>query len=293
MNKIKALNFLAIYLFFLLYYLMQLEDHVGDICRKSRIQSGVSLKDAAYEAGLSEEDMEQWEDQGEIQASVKLEALAAFLGLNPEKLLLIAGGWVPRQVDLNQWSKLSVITTAQSFDVNSYLIWDPETRNAAIFDTGWFADDIFSLVKKEQLMVQYLFITHMHGDHVAALGEIRKRWSQVHVLSNNDGAPAKNRIKANQLVEIGRLKVEPRFTPGHAEDGVTYVVEGWGQGVPPVAIAGDAIFAGSMGKDFSTANIAHLKVREEILTLPEDSLICPGHGPLTTVSEELEYNPFF
>ena len=87
--------------------------------------------------------------------------------------------------------------------------------------------------------------------------------------------------------------MEPRFTPGHAEDGVTYVVEGWGQGVPPVAIAGDAIFAGSMGKDFSKANIARLKVREEILTLPEDSLICPGHGPLTTVSEELKHNPFF
>ena len=251
------------------------------------------MKDAAYKTGLSEEDMVRWEDQGEIQASVNLEALAVFLGLNPEKLLLIAEGWVPRQVDLDHWNKLSVITTAQSFDVNSYLIWDPETKDAAIFDTGWFADDIFSLVEKEQLMVQYLFITHMHGDHVAAVGEIRKRWSQVHVFSNNDGAPAKNRIKANQLIEIGRLRVESRFTPGHAEDGVTYVVEGWGQGAPPVAIAGDAIFAGSMGKDISTANIAPLKVREEILTLPKDSLICPGHGPLTTVSEELNHNPFF
>ena len=272
---------------------MQLEDHIGDICRKSRIQSGVNLKDAACEAGLSEEDMQRWEDQGEIQDSVNLEALALFLGLNPKKLLSIAGGWVPREVNLNQWRKLSVITTAQGFDVNSYLVWDPETRDAAIFDTGWFADDIFVLVETEQLIVQYLFITHMHGDHVASLSEIRKRWPQIQVLSNNNGAPAKNRIKPNRLIDIGRLKVEPRLTPGHAEDGVTYVVEGWGQDIPPVAIAGDAIFAGSMGKDFSTPDIARLKVREEILTLPEDALICPGHGPLTTVSEALKHNPFF
>tara|TARA_B100001123_G_scaffold61799_1_gene67542 strand:- start:1834 stop:2652 length:819 start_codon:yes stop_codon:yes gene_type:complete len=272
---------------------MQLEDHIGDICRKSRIQSGVNIQDAAYASGLSEENLQRWEDQGEIETPVNVQALAVLLGLDPEKSMSIAEGWVPRDVNLNQWSKLNVLTTVQGFEVNSYVIWDPDTRETAIFDTGWFADDIFSLVETERLNIQYLFITHMHGDHVAALSEIRKRFPQIQVLSNNDGAPPKNRIKTDRSIDLGRLKVGARLTPGHAEDGVTFVVEGWGQDIPPVAIPGDAIFAGSMGKDFFTPDIARLKVREEILTLPANTLICPGHGPLTTVSEELEHNPFF
>ena len=133
----------------------------------------------------------------------------------------------------------------------------------------------------------------MHGDHVAAMGEMRKRWPQIQVYSNNDGAPAKSRIKIDQPVSLGRLTVSCRLTPGHAQDGVTYVVEGWGEAIPSVAIVGDAIFAGSMGKDFSTPELAQRKVREEILALPANTLICPGHGPLTTVSEELVHNPFF
>ena len=71
------------------------------------------------------------------------------------------------------------------------------------------------------------------------------------------------------------------------------MVGGWSGDAPAVAVVGDAIFAGSMGKDFNTPELAREKVREEILSLPSETLICPGHGPLTTVGEELENNPFF
>ena len=84
-----------------------------------------------------------------------------------------------------------------------------------------------------------------------------------------------------------------RLTPGHAGDGVTYVIENWQGDAPAVAVVGDAIFAGSMGKDFRTPELAQAKVREEILSLPEETLICPGHGPLTTVGEQRLHNPFF
>jgi glyoxylase-like metal-dependent hydrolase (beta-lactamase superfamily II) len=74
---------------------------------------------------------------------------------------------------------------------------------------------------------------------------------------------------------------------------VTYVIEGWPDNAPAVAVVGDAIFAGSMGKDFSTPELAQAKVRDEILSLPGGTLICPGHGPLTTAAEEQSNNPFF
>ena len=115
--------------------------------------------DAACEAGLSEEDLKRWEDCGEIETPVNLKALTVLLGLDSGKSMAIAEGWGPREVNLNQWSKLNVLTTAQGFEVNSYVVWDPDTREAAMFDTGWFADDIFSLVEAERLNIQYLFIT--------------------------------------------------------------------------------------------------------------------------------------
>ena len=141
--------------------------------------------------------------------------------------------------------------------------------------------------------MRHLFITHMHGDHVAAMGQIRKRWPEIQIYSNNEGAPKKTRVQTGKTVGVGCMGVTVRLTPGHAIDGVTYVVDGWRGGVPAVAVVGDAIFSGSMGKDFSTPELARSKVREEILTLPGETLICPGHGPLTTVSEELAHNPFF
>jgi len=107
------------------------------------------------------------------------------------------------------------------------------------------------------------------------------------------GAPEKSRLTEGETIKVGTFNITPRLTPGHAADGVTYVVEGWANAAPAVAIVGDAIFAGSMGKDFETPALAQEKVRSEILELPEDTLICPGHGPLTTVEKERAHNPFF
>jgi glyoxylase-like metal-dependent hydrolase (beta-lactamase superfamily II) len=74
---------------------------------------------------------------------------------------------------------------------------------------------------------------------------------------------------------------------------VTYLVGNWSEDAAHVAIVGDAIFAGSMGNGNDAWELARQKVREQILTLPTDALICSGHGPVTTVGEEQAHNPFF
>jgi glyoxylase-like metal-dependent hydrolase (beta-lactamase superfamily II) len=219
--------------------------------------------------------------------------LAERLGLDAAKAQRVKEGWEPAVVDLSRWRELRVVTTAEGFEVNSFVAWDAASREAAIFDTGWFADDLFRIADENELDVRHLFITHMHGDHVAAIGDVRKRWPEIELHSNNSGAPERSRVTPGEAVAVGGLSVTARLTPGHAEDGVTYVIEGWPGNASAVVIVGDAIFAGSMGKDFSTPELAQQKVRDEILTLPSDTLICPGHGPLTTVGEEQSSNPFF
>ena len=272
---------------------MPLEDHIGDICRKARLQTKTDLAQCAEVAGLAVEELQAWETEGLIDREVNVVALAELVGLDAGKAVKVADGWGPAEVDLSRWADLRLITTAEGFEVNSFVAWDPVTRQATVFDTGWYADDIFALVELEDLKVEHLMITHMHGDHVAAMGDVRKRWPDIRLHTNNEGAPEKSRVQEGGVIEVGTLKITPRLTPGHAADGVTYVVESWANAAPAVAVVGDAVFAGSMGKDFETPALAQEKVRTEILALPEDTLICPGHGPLTTVGEERAHNPFF
>jgi hydroxyacylglutathione hydrolase len=71
------------------------------------------------------------------------------------------------------------------------------------------------------------------------------------------------------------------------------VVEGWPGDAPPAAMVGDTIFAGSMARGFVSPSMLRQEVRAQILSLPPQTLLCPGHGPVTTVAEELDHNPFF
>lgn len=244
-------------------------------------------------AGLSEGRLQEWETEGDLEGSVEVGALAERLGLDVAKAQAVARGWEPKPVDMSRWRELRMVTTAEGFAVNSFMAWDQDSRATAIFDTGWFADDLFAIADENDLSVEHLFITHMHGDHVAAMGAVRQRWPEIQLHSDNSSAPERSRVQPGIAVEVGSLSVNARLTPGHAADGVTYVIEGWADQMPSVAVVGDAIFAGSMGKDFQTPEIAQAKVREEILSLPAATVICPGHGPLTTVGEEQAHNPFF
>ena len=89
---------------------------------------------------------------------------------------------------------------------------------------------------------------------------------------------------------MGALEIETRLTPGHSVGGITYVVSGLGR---PVAVVGDAIFAGSMGGGGISYSDALSNNRKRIFTLADDTILCPGHGPLTTVGEEKRHNPFY
>jgi glyoxylase-like metal-dependent hydrolase (beta-lactamase superfamily II) len=99
--------------------------------------------------------------------------------------------------------------------------------------------------------------------------------------------------RRNDCIHLGSLRITNRFTPGHADDGVTYLVGNWPEDAPHVAIVGDALFAGSAGSAEGDWTVARAVIREQILALPVGTLLCPGHGPLTTVAEEQANNPFF
>jgi glyoxylase-like metal-dependent hydrolase (beta-lactamase superfamily II) len=274
---------------------MQLEDHLGDIIRKSRSMSGVTAAAAAAAAGLSEAELATLEETGASAGRpVDYAALGKLTGLHPQKLAGLAGGWLPAAPDLSIWRELRVFASSgDGLTVNCYLVWDEATRDAALFDTGLDAQPILDCLAENQLALRHVFITHSHWDHVEALPKIRAAWPKARLHSSSASAPVEQRNKPGEIVSLGGLRVTYRATPGHAEDGVTYLIGNWPDDAPHAAIVGDAIFAGSMGRGNPSYDLARQKVREQILTLPPETLLCPGHGPFTTVAEEKEHNPFF
>jgi glyoxylase-like metal-dependent hydrolase (beta-lactamase superfamily II) len=273
---------------------MHLEDHIGDIIKKGRLMSGVSPAAAASAAGVTADDFANLERSGKTPAPINWPALAAALGLNPQKLEGIARGWLPAPEDLGRWHEIRVITTAEDdLSVNCFLVWDEVNLEAALFDTGLDAQPVLDCLKENQLQLRHVFITHSHYDHVQALAPLRAAWPKARIHSGSKSAPVDQRNKPSEIIHLGGLRVTYRETPGHAEDGVTYVIGNWQEDAPHIAVVGDTLFAGSMGNGNGQWELARQKVREQILSLPPDTVLCPGHGPLTTVAEEKEHNPFF
>ncbi len=273
---------------------MNLEDHVGDVIRKSRLMRGVSATTVANAAGWTEAELAAVEDVGKIARRPNFPALAEIVGLSIPKLEGMANGWLPAEKDLTAWRELRWLSTSgEGMTVHAYLVWDEVTREAALFDTGWDAAPAFKVIEENQLQLKHLFITHTHHDHIAALTTVREKFPKILTHTDAQSAPPQHKNRRNDCIHLGSLRITNRDTPGHAEDGVTYLVGNWPDDAPHVAIVGDAIFASSMGGAPQHGNLAKQKVRDQILSLPPDTLICPGHGPLTTVGEEKEHNPFF
>lgn len=273
---------------------MRLEDSVGDILGKARASAHVTVEAAAAAAGLSVEAYSAVETSGTPAPGLRFGPLGTALGLDGARLERIAKGWLPAVADLSVCRELRVITTAgPDYTVNCYLVWDEVTLEAALFDTGFDAAPVLALIDANGLQLKHVFLTHSHDDHIAALPGIRARFPKARIHSGSKNAPVEHRIRANDFIMLGSLRITNRETPGHAEDGVTYIVGTWPEDGPHVAMVGDAVFAGSMGRAGDQLELARSKVREQVFSLPPATLICPGHGPVTTVEQEKANNPWF
>lgn len=265
-----------------------LEDKVSDIIGKA--QRGLRISDSQFaeRSGISAEKIRKLRD-GDFDDDT-VERTAPVLKLDAAALRKLAvGKWNPESIDeiegLAQFN-----TNYHDMTVNAYLVWDPTNREAVAFDTGADCSGMLRRTEKEKLRVRLILLTHAHPDHVADLRRLRKATGAPVYISEREAEEGAEAIEEGKRFRSGALEIEARLTSGHSPGGMTYVVTGLSR---PVAVVGDSLFAGSMGGGNVSYEDALRNNREKILTLPDETIICPGHGPLTTVGKEKRDNPFF
>ncbi len=221
-----------------------------------------------------------------------LKRLAPNLGLRAEPLLEIAQGKYQPKVQAPKEGFLMQTTPFGDMEVNAYFLWDPKTKRGLIFDTGGNAKALINRAKKEQITVEAIFLTHSHGDHIFDLPALQRATKAPTWIGEGEEIPEAKPFSAGHAFDLAGFHVETRLTRGHSPYGITYVVYGHPCG-HDIAIVGDALFAGSMGGGRVDYADALKTSRERILSLADETLLCPGHGPLTTVALEKKHNPFF
>ena len=265
------------------------EDQFNDVLAKA--QRGLMLSDSrlAAQSGLTADEI-VGARAGDADFGLLLK-LAPNLNLHGPSLLTMAqNAWRPLEVKLPGLAQFN--TPWNDMTVNAYLVWDEQTKNAVAFDTGADATPMIEFIEKNGLNLSLIFITHTHPDHIMDLTKLSANGAVDTFVNESESCEGAKtfRIEDTECWESGGLRIEPRSTWGHTKGGVTYVVSGLER---PVAMVGDALFASSMGGGMVSYANALATNRKEILTLPNDTVICPGHGPLTTVGEEKARNPFY
>jgi glyoxylase-like metal-dependent hydrolase (beta-lactamase superfamily II) len=205
------------------------------------------------------------------------------------------------------------IIQVSGFASNSIISGCEKTKECMIVDPGGEPDKIISFIEKNGLIVKIIYITHAHIDHIGGLKEIKDSYRDASItmhaaddemlkaakiqgrffgISINSQPPADRYVEDGDEVIFGRYKMTVIHTPGHSPGGTCLFYSG----EKPILISGDTLFCRGVGRtdlwggDWGTL-ISSIKNR--IFTLPGQTIVLPGHGPQTTVEDEIKGNPFF
>ena len=192
--------------------------------------------------------------------------------------------------------------------VNTYLAYD-DTKKGFIVDPGGYSMALAETVKKEEIEIEYIILTHGHADHIGGVAEFQKEYPQAKVVAyvgERDMLqdPAMNSsyeinrkaitveadiyVKDRDTLTIGDTELTFVHTPGHTLGGMCILTPGY-------AFSGDTIFRASIGRtDFYGGSFEQIakSIKERLYILPDNTLVLPGHMGETTIGYEKENNPF-
>ena len=191
---------------------------------------------------------------------------------------------------------------------NCYIIYDDKVKQGAIIDPGDDADKILKRVKELDISIKYILATHGHFDHVGGVASLRREL-KVEFLAHKgdfffleDGENSARRwgidieqppkpdrfIKDGDKIKVGSFELEVIHTPGHSPGGVSFLFD-------RMLFGGDTLFQGSIGRtDFRQGSFEEISesIKTRLYSLPDDTIVYTGHGPVTTIGDEKRFNAF-
>jgi glyoxylase-like metal-dependent hydrolase (beta-lactamase superfamily II) len=201
-----------------------------------------------------------------------------------------------------------LVHPAGPYEVNVILVWCDRTKKAALFDPAGDSERIIAEIERNGLDLLYLINTHGHLDHIFENHLIKSRFGVPLLIHPLDRSmltdPSKNlslyagepvvspdadgTLEDGDIVQVGDESLRALHVPGHTPGSLVFYQQG-------LLISGDTLFAGGVGRtDFpgSSEQVLYKQIRSKIYSLPEDTVVYPGHGTSTTIGEERRYNPF-
>lgn len=278
---------------------MKLEDDFCDIVKKARMGQGRSVEAIAQASGLRAEDLSVLERGSRIPRDLETRAIADTLGLRADALSAIAAGeWAPSAPSSHVTTYVeTVLGDIGGYEVKGYVVHD--SGEAIVIDTAYNPTAMIQTLTQKHLRLKAICLTHGHSDHADGLKQLLDYCRVSVYLGEADEAllswsPPRELLlspRDGETITVGSLTIRFMATPGHTPGGMCYRIE---KNTGPICFVGDTLFAGSIGRSNpSTLYQTHLQsVREHVLRLSVETTLLPGHGPATTVQEEVTHNPF-
>jgi glyoxylase-like metal-dependent hydrolase (beta-lactamase superfamily II) len=272
-----------------------LEDELGDVLDKALSRAGLSPDQAAARSGVEVSrlrDALDWRSELDCR---ELGSLAALLGLNEVGLCALASGSYPLPEIAGLPFCLHPLRMPHGIGVaNAYIVSECCGSGGILFDTGPGLEALLAGWPARIQKLDAVFLTHVEPEHAGGLCEVTRHFRAENAFSPAPtGSPCHRGMEDSQSWENGRFRVTALSTPGHAAAHNCYLVESAGaRRGRSLLISGDLLFAGSVGCPLHCAERLNASLGRLLSSLPEDTVIAPGHGPLTTLANERRYNPF-
>jgi hydroxyacylglutathione hydrolase len=272
-----------------------LEDEVGDVLEKAIRGAGLNLDALAAGAAVPAARIRDAVDYRSDLRSDELGRIAAVLGLNEVGLCALGAGRYPLPEIGDLPFRVWPLRMRHGIGVaNAYLVAEAGSDRGVLFDTGAGIAALEAAWPPEIRAVLGIFLTHVEGEHAGGLCEVLARFgAPAAFIPRGASAPAGRPAGEGEAKIFGALEVTAYSTPGHAAAHNCYRVRiPAGPDGRGLLISGDLVFAGSAGGGYFSPRQLRAQLRRILDALPPETVIAPGHGPLTTVANELKFNPF-
>lgn len=272
---------------------MALEDEFSDILRKAMRGTGAGAAGLARMTGIHVDDIGAWLTGKTVPGEDEARAIAVALSLDPGKLAdAAASRWHPEPIRLHDVRH----HPQDPHPSNGYVFFLDGGKRAALVDPAGIPRNLLQILRDGAYHLEYILVTHKHADHCDATADVAAEFPHAKIVMHRADASAigdlaqhATLVRDGEELPFGDVQIRMLHTPGHTDGSSSYLFKS-------TVFTGDTLFAGSVGgafgDDSTYADILN-SVRSKLFTLPDDTVVMPGHGPPSKIEWEKEHNPFF